>query len=379
MRKPGVIDADGHVQEPYDMWPKYLESKYLLDAPRLVTDNRGIARRQVAGRVLPVIGEVVDKDWKRLPERAGGHDPHARLKDMDAEGMDIAVLFPTIGLLFGGVEKADVQAALCRANNNWIHDYTRAAPNRLFAVAAVPQLDIKEMLVEARRAVTSLGCKSVFLRPNAIGGRTLDDPYFDPLWSLLVELDVPLCVHEGTTLNVPTAGMDRYQNFLFRHVVSHPHEQQMACLEILCGGVLERHPALRVAFMEAGCGWAASWIERLDHHMKYWGHTSRKLPHLPSEYFLRQCFISADPDEQTIPGIVQVMGDANIVFASDYPHQDSILSGVVAEMTDRTDLSETTKAKILVENARRLFRIGNGSTKRHQAATKSGMKRPAKK
>ncbi|MBM4405519.1 MAG: hypothetical protein FJ039_04945 [Chloroflexi bacterium] len=136
----------------------------------------------------------------------------------------------------------------------------------------------------------------------------------------------------------------------------------MACLEMLCGGVLERHPKLRVAFMESGCGWIASWLERLDNHVKNWGHTSVKLPHLPSEYFKRQCCISADPDEVMIPGIVQVIGDTNILFASDYPHPDGIFPGAVAEMAERKDISEASKSKILAENAARFFRT-NPKTK----------------
>jgi predicted TIM-barrel fold metal-dependent hydrolase len=356
MTRQAVIDADGHVHEPHDMWPKYLEPRYRFDAPKMVTDSRGIVRRQLAGRMLPYT-VVTDKEWQAPKIRAGGHDPQERLKDMDSEGIDTAYLFPTVAIQFGGVDNVNVLAALCRAYNNWVHDYTRIAPDRLAAIAALPQLDMYEMLAEAERAVSTLQCAGVFLRPNPIGGRTLDDPYFEPLWSLLEDLGVPVCIHEGMTQNVPAAGLDRYDNYLFRHAVSHTHEQQMACLEILCGGVLERHPKLRVAFLESGVGWIASWLERLDHHMKSWGHTSAKLPHRPSDYFKRQCFISTESEEAMIPGIIQVMGDDNIVWASDYPHPDAQFPGVVAEMINRKDLSEASKSKILSENARRLFHI----------------------
>lgn len=356
MAKYHVVDADGHVREPVDMWPKYLEPRYHYDAPRFVTDNRGITRSHFGGRLQPYI--AANRTRTAAPHGvAGGADSVARLKDMDAEGIKVAVLFPTIALGFAAIPQADTCTALCRAYNNWIVEYRSAAPERLFGIAAVPQMDVYSAVIEAKRAVTSLGCKGIFLRPNPIAGRTLDDPYFDPLWSLLEELDVPVCIHEGTAHDVPQAGRDRYDNFLFRHVVSHPHEQQMACLELICGGVLERHPKLTVAFLEAGVGWIAHWIERLDHHMKYWDHTSLPLPSLPSEYFVRQCFISTDPDEKILPGIVSTMGDDNIVFASDYPHPDAVFPGVVAELADRNDVSEQTKRKILGLNAVRLFRL----------------------
>lgn len=355
-RYPVVVDADGHVQEPAEMWPKYLEKRYHLLAPCLVTDSQGKVRRQIAGSMMPhIAGAKLNNAAQE--GRAGGYDPRARLTDMDSEGIDIAVLFPSTGLFFAGIEQLDVQAALCRAYNDWVYDYRQASPARLVGIAMAPQTDITEALVETRRAHAKLGCHGLFLRPNPVGGRTLDDPYFEPLWTLLEELDTPLAVHEGTTQNLPEAGLERYQNFLFRHAVSHPHEQQMACMELICGGVLERHPKLRVVFLESGCGWIAHWIERLDHHMKYWGHTSLPLKLKPSEYFARQCFISADPDEAIIPGIVETLGADTLVFASDYPHPDGVFPGVVAELADREDLDEKTKAKILGTNALRLFGV----------------------
>ena len=95
----------------------------------------------------------------------------------------------------------------------------------------------------------------------------------------------------------------------------------------------------------------------MDHHVEHWGYTSGPLSMKPSEYYARQCFISADPDEPIIPGLVQALGDETIVFASDYPHSDSTFPGVVAELSDRADLTEETKAKILGENAARLYSL----------------------
>jgi len=353
MSKYRVIDADGHVQEPESLWPQYLEPKYHAIAPRYVTDSQGRSRRHLGGRIQPPI----PSSGAAVEHRPGGYDSQARLVDMDEEGMDVSVLYPSTGLHFAAIERLDVCAAFCKAYNNWIYDFTRADPKRLIGIAVVPQTDVHEAMAEITRCVTSLDSKGIFWRPNPIGGRTLDDPYFDPIWSLLEELDVPLTLHEGTTQNVPQAGLDRYDNFLFRHVVSHPHEQQMACLELICGGVLERHPKLRVAFLESGAGWIAYWIERLDHHMKYWGHASAPLPATPSEYYARQCYISADPDERVLPGIIDAIGDDTIIFASDYPHPDGIYPGVVAELADRDDLSEVSKAKILGSNAVRLYSL----------------------
>ena len=322
-------------------------------APRLVTDSQGRIRSLLEGRMQPYIPRDPNPDPAR--RRRGGYDPRARLEDMDSEGMDASVMFPTAGLHFAAIQDPEVAAALCRAYNDWLYDFAQTDPRRLITVAVIPQADVYEAMKETRRAVGELGAKGVMWRPNPVGGRNLHEPYFDPMWSLLEELEATLCLHEGTTQNVPQSGLDRYDNFLFRHVVSHPHEQQMGVLNLICGGVLERHPKLRVASLESGCGWIAHWLERINHHLEYWGHASARLPMKADEYWDRQCFISADPDEAIIPGIIQAMGDDTIIFASDYPHPDGIFPGVVKELADRADLSETSKAKILWRERRPLL------------------------
>jgi predicted TIM-barrel fold metal-dependent hydrolase len=292
-------------------------------------------------------------DWDQRI-RPGGHDAKARLADMDAEGLDVSVLFPTTGLYFAGVADPAVQQALCRAYNDWLRDWCSQDPRRLIGVAVLPQADVDASIAEAQRAV-GLGLRAVMLRPNPIRGRNLEDPVFEPLWSALEELGVPVALHEGTTQDVVQVGHDRFDNFLFRHALSHPLEQQIACLSLICGGVLERHPRLRVAFLESGCGWALYWLERLDEHMEEWGHASLPLPLRPSEYFARQCYISCEPDERALPALISVLGDDNLLFASDYPHPDGIFPGVVAALADRADLSPGSKAKLLRDNALRCF------------------------
>jgi predicted TIM-barrel fold metal-dependent hydrolase len=218
-------------------------------------------------------------------------------------------------------------------------------------------MDVGESMTELRRGISELGLKCAFLRPNPVGGRTLDNPAFEPLWSLLEELDQPLVLHEGTTQDLPQVGMDRYDNFLFRHMISHAFEQQMALLSLTCGGVLERHPNLRVVIVEAGCGWVPYWVERMDHHMKEWGHASMKLKLKPSEYFKRQCYVSADGEEEMIPEVISRMGDGNICFSTDYPHPDHPFQGVVAELAERADIAEQSKKKILADNIIRAFKL----------------------
>src|SRR5688572_18182093 len=109
---PGTIDADGHVSEPRDMWAERLPSEFRAAAPRLVRDEAGRVRVFMAGEMMPPI--PMPKDWQPQAQRAGGGDPKARLEDMDTEGIERSILFPTTGLFFGGLDDDAAQTALCR-------------------------------------------------------------------------------------------------------------------------------------------------------------------------------------------------------------------------------------------------------------------------
>jgi len=347
------IDADGHVMEPDEIWLRFLEPSLHPMAPRRVTDSQGRMRHLVGGQLeapipMPAAG------WD-LP--AGGYDPKARLEHMDGQGIARSLLFPTTALYFAGVRDASVQAALCRAYNDWLHTFCAADRERLLGVAVVPQADVSASLAEARRAVNELGFRAVMLRPNPVAGRGLDDPAFTPLWETLEELDVPVAIHEGTTQDLPQSGRDRFDNFLFRHVCSHPHEQQIACLALIGAGVLERHPGLRAVFLESGCGWIAHWLERMDEHMESWGFASAPLALTPTEYFQRQCFITAEPGERTLSAMVELVGDESFLFATDYPHPDALGEGVVARITATAGLSPESQARILQRNAERCLAL----------------------
>ncbi len=336
-----VIDADSHVLEPPDMWGQYLEPEFRDKAPYFIKDEQG-------GEHLVTDGVVHDRipypeeGW--TARRPGGFNPHERVKDMELEGIDVQVLFPTQGLFIQAVSNAPLAAALCRAYNNWLADYCRACPGRFVGIGAVPLHDVKEAVKEARRAVTQLGMKGIFVRPNPLNGRTLDDSLYDPLYAEIQELDVTLCVHEATG-NFPAAGADRYQNYLLRHLFSHALEQKIACSAIICGGVLERFPKMRVVFLESGVGWLPHWLERMDEHFKGLGYMVPWLKMPPSDYFRRQCFVSADPDEKTIPYVVESVGADYIVFGSDYPHFDMKFPGAVAAVRDRKELSPKAKKR----------------------------------
>ncbi len=354
MERLRVIDVDGHLAEPPELWDRYLEPRFRDQAPRWVLDDQGRRRLLLGGSLKPA---VPFPPGPALIDTTAQHDAKTRLADMDREGIDVMAMYPTIGLYFYGIERVDVTVALCRAYNDWAHDYCQASPERLVAPVLLPQLDVHEAVAELRRGVDELGARAAMLRPNPVGGRTLDHPAFEPLWELLEETGASLVLHEGTTQDVPQVGFDRYEGYLFRHMISHPFEQQMALLSLICGGVLERHPGLRVLIVEAGLAWVPYWLERMDHHVEKWGFASRPLSLTPTELFRRQCFVSADAEETLLPFVIQAIGDDNLCFSTDYPHPDHDFAGIVAGLTGREDLAESSKRKILCDNAVRFFQL----------------------
>ncbi len=347
-----TIDADGHVQEPTEAIAERLPAAMRDFAPRSALDASGRIRQIVGGEWMPYIPVPDSGSWE-IP--LGGADPKIRLADMDRQKIAKSILFPTFGLAFAGLARTDVQIALCRAYNDWLAEFCSADPKRLVGIAVPAQGDPRAALAETKRAVREYGFRGVMLRPNPIEGRTLLHRDWTPLYEFLEAEGIPLCVHEGTTQDVPQSGNDRFEDFALRHVASHPHEEQLACLGLVMGGVLERHPGLRVAFLESGCGWLPHWLERMDDHAESWGWAMPRLPLKPSEYFARQCFISCDPGERTLESVVALCGEDVVVFATDYPHPDALAGDLVARIEERTGLSERARAKILVENARRAF------------------------
>src|SRR5499425_2031815 len=150
-RTYNAIDADGHILEPLDLWEKYIDPEFRERRPRFVIDENGKERLSVEGKLLGnprgigSLGSVgvrqgaVKLDSLKYAEgRKGGFDPHARIIDMDADGIDAAFLYPSLGLSFGGVEDPQLVHALYHAYNRWLADYCKPYPDRLFGVAMLP-------------------------------------------------------------------------------------------------------------------------------------------------------------------------------------------------------------------------------------------------
>lgn len=358
-----VIDADGHVIERPEMWSEYVEPAYRDRAPRFVQDENGgigqLIGDGLTGRLaVEMSSRVTRATMDEIAARTGGWDPKVRLGDMDAEGIDRAMLFPSMSFFVCEVADPQLDAALCRAYNNWLADYCATDPGRLYGIALLPLQDVEASIRELERCVDGFGFRGAFFRPNPYAGRSIQHPAYEPLWSCAESLGAAITVHEGLSDSLPTLGRDRFENTSSLHICSHTFEQMAACLGVLQSGILERHPNLRFAFLESGCGWLPYWLQRIDGHFETWRSYFPALTLKPSEYFRRQCFIACDPDDEMVDTVVRLVGDECVVWASDYPHPDSHFPGTMdVTLKALAPLSETERAKVLGENARRLFQL----------------------
>ena len=165
-RAYNVIDADGHILEPLDLWDKYIDPAFRDRAPRIVKDENGKERLVIEehavgdgqrgiGRIGAVGARqgVVEADTMEYKDgKPGGFDPHKRIPDMDADGIDAAFLYPSLGLFSGAIHDPPLAAAICRAYNRWLADYCKPYPDRLFGVAMLPMQSVDLAIAEMRFA-----------------------------------------------------------------------------------------------------------------------------------------------------------------------------------------------------------------------------------
>jgi predicted TIM-barrel fold metal-dependent hydrolase len=277
----------------------------------------------------------------------------ARLRDMDKEGIDVQVLYTTLFLVQPLAHNPAGVRAIYGSWNNWMADVCSKAPDRLKWVAVVDLQDPQAGIVELRRC-KNLGAIGVVLLGTE-QHRTWDRPEFDPFWAAAVDLNMPLSFHVGWC--VPRLS-EMYERPYDSLLTAFTFPLLMAYVSMVAGGVLDRHPQLRVGFLELGVGWVPWFTERMQHIWE----TVGKLPsiaytakHAPDYYTKTgQIFVTTEVTDEALPKAIEILGEDSILFASDMPHNDRTLDAA-AVLLRRTDISETQKRKILWDNATRYY------------------------
>ena len=221
----------------------------------------------------------------------------------------------------------------------------------------ISPLDIDEAIVETQRCIKELGFRAIFMRSNIANGRNWYDDYYEPLWFQLEESGIPLGFHESSSTAGRQIGDNFEPNFMLRRVVAQPMEQMLGLVSLCSGGVLARHPKLRVAFLEANCTWLPWLLWRLDEGWEREGDVwAKDLVVAPSEYFKRQVFVSVEPDEAGVKYVIDYIGTDRLVFSTDYPHGDSKFPHAVESFL-KLDITQSDKRKIFWDNCAEFYHV----------------------
>jgi predicted TIM-barrel fold metal-dependent hydrolase len=359
-----VIDADGHCSEPEDELARWMPPEYAPRAPIRIKDNLGQPRILLEGRVWGKsegLGPSVSGPFAphiRL-SRPGMRDPLQRLPDMDEEGVDVAIIFGTsVALTVNGLMDKGLAAAICHAVNRWLlEEYCVVNPKRLKAVGLIPCQDPPAAAKELEW-LAAHGAVAAML-PTNVYGINLGDRRFDPIYETAQALGMPLAVHPQTghdgqygVYGVMGAGSERMEKYSYVHMTAFPFELMIALMHLIGEGVFDRYPKLKVGFMEGGAGWIPYWMERLDEHFEklrpQWPHCQRR----PSEIIRsEQVAFTCEPEEHTLPWVLEMVGETRVMYASDYAHWDSEFPESVRKLAAVPGLSEAQRRRLLGRNA----------------------------
>jgi predicted TIM-barrel fold metal-dependent hydrolase len=367
-----VIDADGHCQEPVDGLVKWLPPEFADRCPISVKDPSGgrthiIIEERFAAK-SGGLGSSVHGPFAPhiVGFRDGMSDPYKRLPDMDEEGIDVAIIFGTpLALTVNGLADKALAGAICHAVNRWlVEDYLAPDRKRLKGVGLIPCQNppaaVKELEFLAQHRKD--GIVSAML-PNNVYGINLGDRRFDPIYAAAQQMGIVLSVHPQTghdgaygQWGVMGAGSERMEKYSYVHLTAFPFELMIALMHMIGEGVFDRFPGLKVAYMEGGAGWIPFWAERLDEHQEklrpQWPDLKRK----PSEIIAGdQVAFTCEPEEATLPMVLEHIGPGQVMYASDYAHWDCEFPDSVRKLDSITGLTEAHKRRVFGENAIRFF------------------------
>lgn len=373
-----VIDADAHVNPSYDMWADYLPEAFRELAPQIEhgddCDYVVFEGRRRKLNLISAQGGREGKDFKMhgraSDAREGGWMPKARLDDMDADGIDTAVLFGGGPL---GTANHELHMASFEAYNRWLADFCAHAPSRFAGVGYVPMHDV-DVAIRMMRNCVKWGLKTVNIpafpmsqmaslnggdaQTRALTGdvnseRSYADPEFDPLWQAACDLGIPLTIHLGGR-----AVRFTEPKFFLSDLLMSKFGMGEPIAIMIYGGVFQRFPDLKLASVESGVGWfafAANYMDETWHKQRHW--VNSVLEKAPSHFWEHNIYGSFIHDRAGIL-MRDLPGAGNIMWSSDYPHSETTFPHSQAKIEELfAGVPEADKNMIIGGRAKALFNL----------------------
>ncbi len=310
-------------------------------------------------------------EWEIEHGHRAGWDLAARMALLDETGIWAQIVFPgVVGL--GGQNLGDLVTDvalrnLCLEIFNDANAETQAASgDRLLPMAILPAWDIDACVREVERA-KSLGLRGVNLTsdPQDLGSPDLANRAWDPVWEACASLEMPVHFHIGASLTT----MNFFGNYPWE---SHDDDTKLAIggallfvgnarvvVNLICSGMFDRYPALRVVSVESGMGWVPFILEALDYEMDENAPEAKaRLQRLPSEYFKQNIYATTWFEHRNLASVIHAVGEDNVMFETDFPHPTCLYPAPLKTAEENLrGLSTAVQRKILGENAARLYRL----------------------
>jgi predicted TIM-barrel fold metal-dependent hydrolase len=385
-----IVDADQHINEPLDLWDKYLPKKLRDSGPQVVEfdyEGRRMRAWKFEGNEKPAPFQILTNgagispfEWSRGDDpytrgREGAWDPAARLSDMDIDGVDSGVMFPSNVMSGSRIYSKDpaIQLACTEAYNNWHSEFCSYDPTRLWGLGMIPMTGVDDATTELKRVRELPGIRGVLLGAWPNGSVSLPDHVVDDrFWAAAADLDMPVIVHVGFFDDrAPEASDDGgtesvgKRDFIAFGATTRAGELMMPVLaNLLAGGVLDRNPTLRWGMAEAGAGWVPFFLEQFDqvwrHHRFAYGKESPSSSYRypASELWCRQGFATMMRDKYAVahwndPALIN-----SLCWSSDFPHTLGPWPNSRVDIEDQFGhLPEEARRNFLYRNAARLYGV----------------------
>jgi predicted TIM-barrel fold metal-dependent hydrolase len=403
-----VFDCDAHVNDPRAIWSEYLEPEY-RDAVRHAywqEDNQTIlnGRSVVIGgqahdfstyNPICIAGPRMNKkllrklqqtglspEQKQYLEHRGAYDPHARIRDMDLMGIDQVMIIPTMMVAhYPYVENIHAAHGFARAYNNWVSDFCKQVPDRLYPAGWLP-LQSPEYTSQELHRIAKLGFSVALIRPIDARGRypnlifpgprngtltnTMDKVFrtFEDTGIVCGMHTFPALPSEPSELAVSVGeviaaagSMELGGKMVDPQTLSFVFEAMVWLAQVLLSGFLDMYPRLKMAIFESNASWLPEMLEHCDRLFKLYANERLiKSDRLPSEAFAQQCYIAFESDEEPVFQLWDCFENIG-VWSSDAYHHDGSDSWSAIRYMDEAGVPKNTQAKLLGGNARRMYGI----------------------